>query len=123
MAETRCHVGWPSIWAGAEFLAAHLRNISYASPSTRLAFHTFFAPLQVLSTPRKRRGHVLVDVLAPDGRMGMYTVTQRKLWPSDYRYVRKLEAGSTVPMVLLNEPSARWGADKKGGETEYYDFD
>ena len=78
---------------------------------------------RVLSTPRKRPGHVLVDVLAPNGQMGVHTVTQKKLWPSDYRYVRKLAAGSTVPMVLLNEPSTRWDHADVDAEEYYEEYD
>ena len=74
---------------------------------------------RVLSAPRKRAGHVLLDVLAPDGQMGAYTASRAKLSRADYRYVRKLEAGSTIPMVLLREPSAR--AFREEEEEYYYD--
>jgi hypothetical protein len=76
---------------------------------------------RVLSTPRKRAKHVLLDVLAPDGTMGAYTVSRKKVGREDYRYVRKVRAGSTVPMVLLGEPAARRSAADAEVEEEYYE--
>ena len=75
---------------------------------------------RVLSTPRKRKGHVLLDVLGPSGTMSAYTVTPSRLSRADYRYVRKLGAGSTVPMVMLGEGGV--GAPRPEEEWyEYYD--
>ena len=59
---------------------------------------------RVITGPRKRRGHVLVDVLEPSGQLRAYTITKNDTTPETWRYVRKLKEGETVPMKVLQRP-------------------
>ena len=55
--------------------------------------------------------------------MSAYTVSRAAVGRQDYRYVRKVRAGSTVPMVLLGEPKGRGGAEEEWEEEYYYEDD
>lgn len=57
---------------------------------------------RIVSNPRKRSRHVLVDVLTPDGRLEPCFVSRGTRHPKDYRYVRKLAQGDTVAMDMLS---------------------
>lgn len=56
---------------------------------------------RVLSTPRKKTKHVLLDVLTPENQLQSFTVTKRKTNRDDYRFLRKAQLGSTIPMAVL----------------------
>ena len=59
---------------------------------------------RVVTDPRKRRKHVLTDVVLPDGSLRAYTLTKSRMHPKDWRFVRKLQAGETVPLAFLQRP-------------------
>ena len=61
---------------------------------------------RILGTPRKRTRHILIDALTPSGQMRSFTVTRRKSSRRDYRFVRKLQEGDTVPLALLEQASS-----------------
>ena len=56
---------------------------------------------RILGVPRKRTRHVLLDVLTPSGELRTFTVSRAKAHRRDYRYVRKLREGCTLPMAVL----------------------
>ena len=58
----------------------------------------------MVTDPRKRRKHVLTDVVLPDGSLRAYTLTKSRMHPKDWRFVRKLQAGETVPLAFLQRP-------------------
>ena len=57
---------------------------------------------RLISSPRKRRRHVHVDVVLPTGEVACVTLTKRRLARADYRYARKCHEGDTLPLELLD---------------------
>ncbi|KAL1524482.1 hypothetical protein AB1Y20_019376 [Prymnesium parvum] len=61
---------------------------------------------RVITVPRKRRKHTLLDVLTPEGTLEPFVATRSKSNPRDYRYLRKVTQGDTVAMEMLIRKSA-----------------
>ena len=65
----------------------------------RLWAHAPFA--RVITQPRKRRNHVLLDVITPAGELALCTVAKSKVSRVDYRFAKRAQQGNTIPMALL----------------------
>ena len=72
------------------FLAAYARAWVPHAPFAR-----------VITQPRKRRNHVLLDVITPAGELALCTVAKSKVSRVDYRFAKRAQQGNTIPMALL----------------------